>query len=186
MRGFQLAALVWAAVLLGACGGSGSAPRLVSAEEAARSADLQVCPGAPGSATDAAHEPETWRGSGNDTWRTADGCIVRIDAVTSFTGAAFCGRESIRFLHAGKPVGSLIRDIEGGAMYVRDPERTYERALTPALDLDAELPAGATDTGFRQGDAELWIVPGDASAVYLRSGAAIERWPRDPAFSACE
>ncbi|MGH2489204.1 MAG: hypothetical protein ACRDFR_06290, partial [Candidatus Limnocylindria bacterium] len=54
-----------------------------------------------------------------------------------------------------------------------------------AFDPDADLPAAAEDTGFRQDGTELWMDRADESAIYLVTGTSIERWPLDPEPTGC-
>jgi hypothetical protein len=52
---------------------------------------------------------------------------------------------------------------------------------------DVALPPSATDTGFRQGASELWMVPGDDAFVFIRSheDGRVEAWPRDRSPIGC-
>lgn len=72
--------------------------------------------------------------------------------------------------------------------YVRDPDDVFgEWPFETTLDLDAELPADAVDTGYHKGDVELWLnASGDASAAYLVGTETTERWPQptDPIYCA--
>lgn len=171
---------------------------LVAPVADAAEAGARACDSAPGSPTDVRDEP-AWRFRGGaaipstDVWQTANGCLVRVDVLYGSRGVAHCGWESVRFLWTGRPVGSRMpeRFVETGPTdtllhFVRDPGGAYKPELAQAFASDAALPAGAVDTGFRQDGSELWIVPGDDSSVYLRTGDAVERWPRDPEPFLCE
>jgi hypothetical protein len=50
-----------------------------------------------------------------------------------------------------------------------------EWTVTP-FEPDADLPAGAADTGYRTGEWSLWLDPG--GDAYLVSPVTVERWPR--------
>jgi hypothetical protein len=68
----------------------------------------------------------------------------------------------------------------GGHQYVRDPDGVFrDWPFETTLDLDAELPGDAVDTGYRNGDVQLWLSePGDPSAAFLVGPERTERWPR--------
>jgi hypothetical protein len=57
----------------------------------------------------------------------------------------------------------------GGAAY--DPSN-----LEGTFETNMKLPATATDTGYRSGSRSLYIAA-DGSAVYVRNGKIVERWP---------
>jgi hypothetical protein len=148
-------------------------------------AGARRCDGPPGSPTDVANEP-AWR-VGTGIWRTEDGCLVRVDAISDFQGPEHCGWESAHVIVTGSPIGTLYTSQRDDVWYVRDPEGVFrDPALVDGFDAGAELPANAADTTFRQGDRELWVVPGDDSAIYLRSPDGVERWPLDPTPVLCE
>ena len=48
----------------------------------------------------------------------------------------------------------------------------------------AHLPADAVETGYRQGETQLWMTPGE-DFVYLVTGSTTERWPRQPPNEVC-
>ena len=146
-----------------------------------------VCDGPAGSVTDVAGEPD-WRRYGDyRPWTTADGCLVRIDVLADRPGPSHCGWETARVIIAAIPIGTRYSNETNDANYVRDPDNVFGDAATAsAFDPDAELPAGAVDTGFRQGSTELWADPADGgSAIYLVTGTSIERWPLDPQPAVC-
>jgi hypothetical protein len=119
-------------------------------------------------------------------WRTTDGCRVRIDVMAERTGAAHCDDQSALVIITGVPFGARYTDASNEAEYVRDPENVFGDLLTSnAFDPDAELPPDAVDTGLREGNRALWVVPTDDSAIYLVSGTDVESWPRDPEPAAC-
>lgn len=73
------------------------------------------------------------------------------------------------FLTIGTPVGTPFthRRESSARTYVWNPDgRVPEVAATPLLITRAELPASAADTGFRDGDAELWIDASDTTYLY--------------------
>jgi hypothetical protein len=64
--------------------------------------------------------------------------------------------------------------------YVRDPDGVLPAGGT-ALSYDprSDLPPDAVDTGYREGDRELWTSPSvGRDAVYIVTSEGVERWPR--------
>jgi hypothetical protein len=147
---------------------------------------VAVCDAPEGSVNDVATEPN-WRESGEYfDWTTADGCLVRIDVIGDLPGPEHCGFESARVITTGIPVGQRYTDASDDATYIRDPENVFGDAETAAAyDPDADLPPEAEDTGFRQGATELWVDPVEQLAIYLVTGATVERWPLDPEPTGC-
>ena len=137
-----------------------------------------TCPAPNGSVNDIANE-QNWRSFAQyREWTTRDGCRVRIDVLAEWPGPAHCGLSSARVLITGRPVGSRYSNPADELTFVRDPDGVFmQPELTAGFDGHAHLPASAVDTGFRSGSTELWIVPGDNSAVLLKSADNVERWP---------
>lgn len=136
------------------------------------------CVGAAGSRIDVAHEPDWCKYADYRTWTTRGGCLVRIDVLADRPGADHCDWDEARSIITGKPLGTTYSSSSDSQQYVRDPEGVYGMPeLTEAFDPSANLPADAVDTGYRQGDTELWTVPDDPSFIYLRTGRSVERWP---------
>jgi hypothetical protein len=75
------------------------------------------------------------------------------------------------------------RDRLGG-LWARDPKGVLEHFPRAQREFQspAVLPAGAVDTGYRQGAVELWVGPDeDARYVYFVNGGDrtdVERWVR--------
>jgi hypothetical protein len=67
-----------------------------------------------------------------------------------------------------------------GRLFVWDPNpggAAYDPAnLEGTFETSAELPANATDTGYRNGSRSLYIAA-DGSAAFVRSGKNVQRWP---------
>ena len=68
----------------------------------------------------------------------------------------------------------------GGNQYVRDPDRVFDDwPFETTLDLDTSVPSDAVDTGYRNGDVELWVsAPDGPTSAYLVGPDTTERWPR--------
>ncbi len=145
-----------------------------------------MCDAPEGSVNDVATEPDWRQFAEYREWTTADGCLIRIDVIADRDGPEQCGFEDARVIITGTPVGSRYTDASDDAEYIRDPDNVFGDADTAAaFDPNAELPAGAEDTGFRQGETQLWVDPSDESAIYLLLEATIERWPLDPEPTPC-
>lgn len=135
------------------------------------------CDAEAGSVTEVATEPD-WRFRAYFDWADRDDCLVRIDVITDHRGSDHCNEQSARVITTGTPLGERFTNREDSSSYIRDPKGAYGvPAFTEDLDLDADLPDAAEDTGFRQADTELWAVPDDPSAIYLVDGDDVERWP---------
>jgi hypothetical protein len=106
-----------------------------------------------------------------------EGCPVRGDIVSWHTEPpdAHCFA-NITFLTIGQPLG---------APFTEESARLYTRDRSSGLDLQAELPESAVDTGFHQGDETLWIDEADDSRVYVVRDGRVEAWPRDHEQYAC-
>lgn len=118
-------------------------------------------------------------------WATTDGCAVRLDVLTTVEGEDSCGGKAAGEIVMGVPLGrpTTKSSVVG---YIRDPEGVFgHRATSAAFDEDAELPAAAADTGYRQDDAALWMRPGNELFIYLVYEDHIEAWPRADHSSAC-
>lgn len=102
-------------------------------------------------------------------WRLNGEKQPRAIQVDQWQGAPHCGWQDITFL-----------DYDG-AHFVRDTQGRFED-ITPVSYADGiELPASARDTGWRDGDRELWVGPDTAkgpTSVYVVDGDEVERWPR--------
>jgi len=97
-------------------------------------------------------------------WTDADGRRVATDRIRSHPGPAHCGHADAIWLYVGDQ------------LFFRDPKKVMATWEQTPFSADATKPSGARDTGFRNGDQELWIDPrGDA---YLVGPDRTERWPR--------
>jgi hypothetical protein len=105
-------------------------------------------------------------------WTDASGKRVSTETIRSNPGPGHCGWDSAVFLNVN------------GDLFFRDPKRVMADWTKTRFDSTAQLPANATDSGFRSGKWSLWLDPG--RDAYLVSAGGIERWPRstDP-FLGC-
>lgn len=137
-------------------------------------------------AIDVTTEPNWRQYADYRPWTTADGCLVRIDVLADRPGPAHCGYEAARVITTGVAIGARYTDESSSATYVRDPTNVFGDPITAAaFDPQATLPGSAVDTGLRQGATQLWVDPTHPSAIYLVSGASVERWPLDPNPAGC-
>ncbi len=146
----------------------------------ALSDNVRPCDSPNGSLTDVANEPPRWRTAAQyQTWATANGCELRIDALGDRSGAQHCGWQNARVIVTGSPVGALYSSPTNTQTFVRDPQGAFGHPeLTAGFDPHATLPPGAQDTGFRLGDTQLWTDPADPTTIYLKATDTVERWPR--------
>jgi len=136
------------------------------------------CDGASGSDIDVVREPNWRRYAAYLPWTDRDGCLVRIDVLAERPGPEHCGWERARVLIMGQPLGSRYSGPANDVEFVRDPDGVFDlSALTAGFVPGAVLPAAAVDSGYRRGTRQLWHVPGDPSAIWLRSPEGVERWP---------
>lgn len=141
--------------------------------------------GKPGSATDVDREP---RYSANylHRWLNAEGCPVRLDIIMTRRGPNACGGMRVADVLMGWPLGSSHQNPHPARIFVRDPHNVLgDVRISDAFDGNAEVPDDALDTGYRQGDAELWMRPGDDAFIYLVYGDRVERWPHDATPTGC-
>ena len=180
----QLATAVAAvALVLAASGCSGTSP---SASSTPTQTPAAILPVACGGATDVGSEPNWRQYADYRPWKTADGCLVRIDVLADRPGPGHCGFDAARVITTGIPIGTRYTDERSSATYVRDPGNVFgDPATASAFDPHAKLPDGAVDTGLRQQGTQLWVDPIDRTAIYLVAGASVERWPLDPDPAGC-
>jgi hypothetical protein len=91
-----------------------------------------------------------------------------------------CDRGQVAMLSIGRPLGERM-DRLVFREYVRDPAGEFfgNGWLTEPYDGAARLPADAADTGWTNGNIDLWLSPGEQErAIYLVRGDVVERWPR--------
>jgi hypothetical protein len=124
--------------------------------------ELRTCP-------DAEFGSDAVFGDDRRVWTQVETGLI----LTDIPGPQHCGWQSARILHLPHRDGSLWKQ------YVRDPEGVF--ADVPMLDSyaeDAELPADATDSGYRSPEGfELWFTSAD-TAAYVVTPESVERWPR--------
>lgn len=140
--------------------------------------------GAAGSITDLSREP-SYASKDLQRWTTEDGCPVRLDVLMTRTGPAHCGWQAATDILMGVPLGAS-HSHGPHRIYVRDPQGVLnDPAITSAFDGDARLSDRAEDTGFRQHDAQLWLIRGAPEQLFLVFPDRVERWPLDTSPAGC-
>lgn len=131
------------------------------------------------------------------SWTAPDGAPAdrgpREFEVRAMAGSDHCEWGSVVFLTVAWPPGTTYMggpDAPETRQYVRDAHGDLSGAaerLRGELDLDAELPDAAEDTGYvSAGGAELWINPEKAEThIYVVVEDKVERWPRAEPPIAC-
>jgi hypothetical protein len=107
---------------------------------------------------------------GIEVWTDRQGGRVPVEEVSSFPGPEHCDWQDATFLSVGS--GAQAQQ------YLRNPG-DLAPYLRTTWSAGAELPADATDSGYRLRGRELWLVP-TGEAAYLVSEddpADVERWP---------
>lgn len=113
-----------------------------------------------------------------DRWVDQAGCPVRTDVITTFAGPGHCGWEPLEFLAVAEPVEGSV-DLASAKHFVRDVQDVLadyddvDRSRTIGLK---DLPASATDTGYRRDGSAIWLA-GDTA--YRVSGAVAEEFVLD-------
>jgi hypothetical protein len=114
-------------------------------------------------------------------WRDSAGDRPAASIVYSTHGHQHCGTEDVWIIGLGRD--RLAGSSAAGEIFLRDPNAALVDHLGPdrrreePFQWNADLPHDAADTGFRNGDAELWIAA-DHSAAYVVFEDRTERWPR--------
>lgn len=120
----------------------------------------------------AEYAPATDDELGQTVWTDRDGNRVPTSTITSYPGPAHCGWQSVTFLH--------LDDRQ----YLRDPQDLLRDQTTTPYNGDGQLPADATDTGYRNNGQELWLSP-DADIAYIVTNTTVEAWPATTNRVAC-
>lgn len=173
------ALLVLVSVII-ACGVSGRATTIIEVELDDGLGTVKVrrpigCPAEPGTPTDMASEPAQWHVYGDYLrWYTIDECPVRVDVISHIPGAAHCGWEDVRYLSIGDPLGASIDGETIGSpnrlRYLWNSGGVIDGMAGARSILRGEISTSTEDTGYRQGDTELWIDPLDQTHIYLARG----------------
>jgi hypothetical protein len=107
------------------------------------------------------------------------GTLLRRDAEYALITRYPCnGRSTI--LTIGRPLGAPLDPLDRWE-YVRDPDGTFRTNgwLAGRYNGDTQLPVDAEDTGWGNGNVDLWISPSNLDrGIYLVRGRTVERWGR--------
>jgi len=152
-------AIVAGLVTLAACGSTLPRPAVTPGR---LSTDAPSCKDTP--LTDLSQEPH-YEANYLERWKTADGCELRLDVILTRHGGC---SQSVDILFAWPLEVTRKSDRR---------LREYSQSA-PGYQGDAELPRSAVDTGLRQDDRGLWLIPSDDKSVWLVSEGGAERLAR--------
>lgn len=116
---------------------------------------------------------------------TKDGRPVDGQELNSIAGPDHCGWQGAALMHLGWPLGTVSHTSAESRQFIRDPDGVIDQGLRDKLAIAIDLPPDAQDTGYRNGELELWLSPSEPDAGYLRVGEDVERWPRADPVRAC-
>jgi hypothetical protein len=118
------------------------------------------------------------------TW-TRNGRRVDGRELNSIAGPDHCGWERAVMMHLGWPLGTVSRTAGEIRQFIRDPGGVIDARLRDEFATGIDLPADARDTGYRNGELQLWLSPSHPDTAYLRVGDDVEGWPRADPVVAC-
>lgn len=127
---------------------------------------------------DAAEFPDSvTRPTGVQIWTDARGVRVLTTEVVSFRGAQHCNWEHMTFLVLGGegPMGNA---------FVANADPDLDEYFAEPYQENLPLPADAVDSGYRLGDARLWLSP-DGMRAYVGTPQRVALWPRTVQLLAC-
>ena len=127
--------------------------------------------------------PQAWPGT---AW-TRYGHQVPYSVVDAAAGPSHCGWESATFLTVGWPLGTSAQHASHARQYIRDATKVVPRShLRSKFAVDVRLPTDARNTGYRDGNVQLYLAPSDEDrAIYVVAAGRIERWPRSDPMTTC-
>lgn len=171
----MVASVLLVFVLL-ACGQSGSGTTTATKRSGVAGPDLSPSDFAP-----------AWSDQQGDQLPSGLGGADAELVVNTVRGPQHCGWQSVTLLHLAYPIGVATSDVGSRRQYVRDPRSVLpDGTVGGRLDVAVRLPADARDTGFRNGDIELWEADSTIeNVVYVGRGGRFEAWPRAIAPLAC-
>lgn len=116
---------------------------------------------------------------GLQIWSDTAGRRVPTSLVVSGSGPEHCSWESMTFLSVAG--GSF----DGGQTYVANPDPDlYPDYFTVPYAEDADLPAGARDTGYALDGKRLWVAA-DHSRAFVGTEQSVAVWPATTQMLAC-
>jgi hypothetical protein len=129
-------------------------------------------------------------------WADASGSIVPADrdhgfVIESYRGPEHCNWDSVIFLEAAWPPGSMIDDVvydDPGStprIFLRDEIGRFAEYDRGTFRANAVLPPDAQASGLRRGAWSLWTAGSAPSYVFLVSEENVERWPEGVDLPGC-
>ena len=118
---------------------------------------------------------------------TKDGLSVPSAELVASAGPAHCGWDSITMMFIGWPLGTRSANAAQSRQYIRDPSGTLPtQGLMGSWARNPQVPADASDTGYRYGALRLYLAASDEDKyAYLVAPADAERWPRSEPMTLC-
>lgn len=127
-------------------------------------------------------------------WRDSDGHLLPDGtseednfalAIHVDVGDEHCGWQDTAFMRLSWPPGSAQTSHETLRQFARDEGGVLSDV--EAFEARAQTPSDIRSTGLHTDDAELWVAPSDAAAVYIRQADdSFDRWPRVNPPRLCE
>jgi hypothetical protein len=140
------------------------------------------CDAEPGSPTDLDAEPAQWLAFGDyKRWSDAEGCPVRVDVISNINGAAHCELQDAEFISIGRPLGAPVTSLSPATAnrYVWNANGVIP-GLPPGETVPTSaLPDTGFDTGYIQGESELWLDAADESVLFVVDGDTTRVFVRD-------
>lgn len=112
--------------------------------------------------------------------RGGDGLVLQRYEQVHLITRYWCDEERAAILTIGQPIGARIDPLQRHE-YVRDPDDAFLDLawLAEPFRADVDLPADAVQTGWTNGNIELWVSPSEIErALYVQVAEQFERWPR--------
>jgi hypothetical protein len=126
------------------------------------------CDAESGSAVDLESEPAFWLAFGDYMrWVDIDGCPVRIDVIAHHHLAEHCGWGAAESITVGQTLDEPFENSENSRRFVWNRDGVIPGFESGATIPRASLPDSARDTGYRQGQAELWVDDSDTSVLLI-------------------
>jgi hypothetical protein len=143
------------------------------------------CETTPGSPIDLDAEPAFWLAFSDFLrWFDEEGCAVRIDVISHQHLAEHCGWEEAEAMSVGVEFGEPFSNSEHSRRYVWNRDGVVPDVKAgEVIPVDA-LPHSAEDTGYRQGDWELWIDPLDPTVLFV-VGDSVRVFALEPLGGLC-
>jgi hypothetical protein len=105
--------------------------------------------------------------------------------LNSIAGPDHCNWQSAVMMHLGWPLGTVSQSTAEIRQFIRDPDGVIGYGVRDKLAIAIDLPDDARDTGYRNGEVELWLSPSDPDAAFLRQEMTSSAGREPIPFVAC-